>query len=109
MQFSRVLFSAVVFFSESSSEPVSEQIANGCLMQKKDHTAGTAHLPKCMILLDAQSSKECVFSLVVTVNFNHLKRSERNIIFLTTCSVIIDSKIKYVSRACILIVCNING
>lgn len=32
-------------------------------MQKKDFTAGAAQLPKHMIPLDAQGSKECVFYL----------------------------------------------
>lgn len=69
--FSPVIFSAVFFFSESSSEP------NGLLMQKNNHTAGTVQSPKHMILLDAQSSKKCVFSLVVTVNFNYLNKDIR--------------------------------
>lgn len=66
------------------------------MIQKRAHPAGTAQLPKHMVMLDAQTSKEGGFSSEVTENLNHLKGLERNI---TRFSVIIDSKIKYLSRA----------
>lgn len=54
------IFRCNFFFFESSREPVFR--SNALMMQKKYFTAGMVQLPKHIIPLDAQGSKECGFS-----------------------------------------------